>query len=151
MVSAVAPEVYHSNFIFGVDLGKEDLTPLHPPVQQIQLYWEIYLDNCETVLAVFHKPTTAKIVREAQEDLSSLSKGDELLMFSIYFATINSMEPEDVAHRFGADKGALLTHYENAVQRSLVRVGFLNTQDLTVLQAFVLYLVGLPLKTLDNC
>lgn len=143
MVPPVASDVYHSNFIFGIDLAVGDLTALHPPVSQILLYWDIYLENCEAILSMFHKPTTFRIVKQAHEDLSSLSKANELLMFSIYFATINSMPTDDVFHRFGADKGSLLTHYENAIQRALVKVGFLSTQDLTVLQAFVLYLVCL--------
>lgn len=148
--TSTLPEIFHSNFIFGIDLAEEDLSPLHPPTEQIPIYWELYVDNCEKILAMFHKPTTFKIVKQAHEDVRDLSKANEALMFSLYFATINSLSSDDVGRKFGADKGQLLTHYENAIQRALVRVGFLSTQDLTVLQAFVLYLVSHKIQFRTN-
>jgi hypothetical protein len=42
---------------------------------------------------------------------------------------------------FGHDKQFLILRYETAVHKALVNAGFLNSQDFTVLQAFVLYLV----------
>lgn len=62
-------------------------------------------------------------------------------MFAIYFATITSMSQEDVLTELGGDKTVLLSQYQMAVQKAMVNASFLNTQDLAVLQAFVLYLV----------
>jgi hypothetical protein len=62
-------------------------------------------------------------------------------MFAIYFATITSMTQEEVLRELGGDKSVLLSQYHMAVQRAMVNAAFLNTQDLAVLQAFVLYLV----------
>ena len=69
-------------------------------------------------------------------------------MFAIYFATITTMSPEDVLTRLGGDKSVLLSQYQMAVQKAIVNAGFLNTQDLAVLQAFVLYLVCFPMNFL---
>lgn len=137
------PEVFPANFIF--DVGQiANLKNFHPPPSQVQMYWRLYLENCEAIIRIFHTPTTSKIVDQAQADLNGLSRSNELVMFAIYFATITAMSPEEVLTRLGGDKSMLLSQYQTAVQKAMVNAGFLNTQDLAVLQAFVLYLVCFP-------
>jgi hypothetical protein len=82
-----------------------------------------------------------KIVDQAQADASSLSRSNELVMFAIYFATITAMNEEEVLKILGGEKEVLLSQYQMAVQKAMVNADFLNTQDLAVLQSFVLYLV----------
>jgi hypothetical protein len=139
------PEVFPANFIFDVD-QTANLRHFHPPPSQVQTYWRLYLENCEILLRLFHAPTTSKIVDQAQADFNSLSRSHELVMFAIYFATITSLTQEDVLRELGGDKSILLPQYQMAVQRAMVNAAFLNTQDLAVLQAFVLYLVCLFLR-----
>lgn len=136
------PEVFPANFIFDVD-QTPNLKHFHPPPSQVQMYWRLYLENCEALIRIFHTPTTSKIVDQAQADLNGLSRSNELVMFAIYFATITAMSQEEVLMRLGGDKAVLLSQYQMAVQKAMVNAGFLNTQDLAVLQAFVLYLVCL--------
>jgi hypothetical protein len=135
-------EVFPAGFLLGeVDHAPVNLAALHPPVSQIPLYWQLYMENCECLLRILHAPTTSRIVEDAQRDRNGLSKSNELLMFSLYFATITSLSPEEVLMHFGHDKQFLILRYETAVHKALVNAGFLNSQDFTVLQAFVLYLV----------
>jgi hypothetical protein len=136
------PEVFPANFIF--DVGQPaNLKNFHPPPSQVQTYWGLYLENCEVLVRMFHSPTTSKIVDQAQADINGLSRSNELVMFAIYFATVTAMSEDEVLRILGGDKAVLLSQYQMAVQKAMVNAGFLNTQDLAVLQAFVLYLVSL--------
>lgn len=136
-------EVYPAHYLFGASQPTINLAASHPSPSQALLYWKLYIENCECILRILHVPTTSIVVEQAQVDLNGLSKGNEALLFAIYYATITSLSPDETFATFGTDREVLLSQYESAVQRALVNAGLLNTQDLTVLQAFVLYLVRL--------
>ncbi len=135
-------EIFPANFILDVN-QPANLVHFHPPPSQVQTYWRLYLENCEVLFHIFHAPTTSKIVDQAQADINGLNRSNELIMFAIYFATITTMSEEEVLTILGGDKALLHAQYQIAVQKALVNAGFLNTQDLAVLQALVLYLVSL--------
>ena len=136
-------DVYPAHYLFGASQPITSLAASHPSPSQVLLYWKLYIENCECVLKVLHVPTTSIVVEQAQVDPNGLSKGNEALLFAIYYAATTSLSPDDTYTNFGTDREVLLSRYESAVQRALVNAGLLNTQDLTVLQAFVLYLVRL--------
>lgn len=73
-----------------------NLQGLHPLPSQIPYYWQLFLENVHPLVMILHPPTMNTIIREAQNDPKSLSKSTEALMFSIYFATITSMNTAEV-------------------------------------------------------
>lgn len=74
-----------------------DLKKLHPPRSQIPFYWHTFQLNINPVTKLVHIPTMDKVITEIQTNLDSLSASTEALMFSIYYATIVSMSPDDVS------------------------------------------------------
>lgn len=88
----------HHSFIMGYNSVEVDLKKLHPPHSQISVYWQTFQMCVNPVTKLVHVPTMDKIMTEVQNNLSSLSESTEALMFSIYYATIVSMSPEDVKH-----------------------------------------------------
>lgn len=79
----------------------------------------------------------------AKDDLDSLSKGVEALLFVIYFAVVTSLTQEESKEFFGESKDALLDKYRFCVEQALARAGFLSAQELILLQVLVIFLVGL--------
>jgi hypothetical protein len=131
------------DFVFGVSPVFDDLSFFHPPLSQVLHYWQVYLDNCECLLKLIHTPTFSLIIQNTvRNDFHDLDKSDELLMFCFYFAAITSLTEDEVLHQFGQKKASLLERYELAIKHGLTRARFLQTQDLNVLQALVLYLVS---------
>jgi len=61
------------------------------------LYWQTFQLNVNPVTKLVHTPTMDNVITEIQNNLDSLSASTEALMFSIYYATIVSMTPEDVS------------------------------------------------------
>lgn len=132
-----------SDFVFGVSPIFEDLSFFHPPLSQVLHYWQVYLDNCEGLLKLIHTPTVNLVIQNTvRNDLHNLDKSDELLMFCFYFAAITSLTEDEVMRQFGQKRTSLLERHELAIKHGLTRARFLQTQDLKVLQALVLYLVG---------
>ncbi|XWW95285.1 hypothetical protein V2A60_003241 [Cordyceps javanica] len=131
----------HHSFIFGYRSADVDLSKLHPMPSHATFLWSVFQENVEPLLKVLHVPTIDALLREARQNVATLSPADEALIFVIYFSAITALEPEEVQTNFGADKSALLAQYRFAVEQALAKANFLNTSDITVLQAFTLFLL----------
>ena len=94
----VVNDTSHQSFIMGYSSSNVNLKRLHPLPSQIPFYWQKYIENVDPLVKITHTPTMNKVIREVQSKLDSLSAGTEALMFSIYFATIISMDSEDVSN-----------------------------------------------------
>lgn len=73
---------------------------------------------------------------------STPNRGFEALVFAVYYSAVISLEPEKVPELFGMDKESLLNRYRTAVENALANAKFLQSEELTTLQAFVLFIVG---------
>ncbi|KAL2063739.1 hypothetical protein VTL71DRAFT_5544 [Oculimacula yallundae] len=131
----------HQSFIMGYNSSEVNLKGLHPLPSQIPFYWQTFLENVHPLVKILHTPTMNKVIKEVQNNLNSLSKSAEALMFSIYFATITSMTGAEVKTSFGLEKEVLLRQYRFGVEQALARAGFLNTDEIVTVQALVLFLV----------
>lgn len=131
----------HHSFIFGYRSADVDLSKLHPLPSHATFLWSVFQENVEPLIKILHVPTIDALLRKAREDVSTLSPADEALVFVIYFSAITALESEEVQTNFGAEKFALLAQYRFAVEQALAKANFLNTSEITVLQAFTLFLL----------
>jgi hypothetical protein len=122
---------------------RQDLLPLYPAPPMMAYLWDAYVKDAEPVLGLFHKPTVSQLLLKAQNDPSTLSAGDEVLLFAIYFSGLRSLTPEDVQLKFGTDKNLLLEQFRTGIERGLVKADFLKPKSIASLQALTLYLVSL--------
>jgi len=84
---------------------------------------------------------------DAIADLENVSKGMEALMFSIYSMAITSLSASECMELFGEERAVLLARYQAGSRQALSRAGLLRSSDMTILQAFVLYLVSKSSKS----
>lgn len=131
-------------FPFLIGGGHESVTAEHPPAIQIIQLWQVYLNNVNPLLKLTHTPTLQERIIEATANISKVSKSLEALMFAIYFMAVTSLTDEEVRHTFSQEKALLLQRYYTACQQALINGGFMRNPDLTLLQAFLLYLVSPP-------
>ena len=131
----------HQGFIFSFSSTILSLRNFHPPANQIMTYWEIYKENVDPLVKIFHRPCTEKTLRDATKDLDHISKPLETLMFSVYFAAVTSLSEEDCTNVIGMDKDSALKKYRFGFEQAMARAGFLSTTELVVLQAFTIFLI----------
>jgi hypothetical protein len=93
------------------------------------------------LLRITHIPTVQGQIIEASARLEKIPKGVEVLMFAIYLMAITSLEDIDVQKMFDETRTTMLAKYHSGLQQALVNAGFMRTNDITVLQAYMLYLV----------
>ena len=132
--------INNQGFIFSFNSSVLSLRDFHPPLEQIPKYWEMYKENVDPLIKIFHRPYTEKIMLEASQDLDHVSKPLEVMMFAIYFAVVTSVSAEECMTIFYIEKQAALKRYRFAFEQALARASFLSTQELVVLQSFTLFL-----------
>ncbi|KAL3429923.1 hypothetical protein BDV09DRAFT_202606 [Aspergillus tetrazonus] len=62
---------------------------------------------------------------------------------AIGYMTISTLSSDQCSQELGTPRGLLLDKYRSLTQLALDRVDYMNTDDLTVLQAFVLFLISI--------
>jgi Fungal specific transcription factor domain len=135
-------------FLFGMNSTNVDMTQLHPPPEHVPVYWQIYKDNVDVLFKTIHVPSREPVILANASHLDSLNREQECSMFSIYFAAITSLKPDECKYRFGESKTDLLARYRFGVEQSLARAEFLKTDSAIVLCAFITFLVCL--RTIEN-
>ncbi len=89
-------------------------------------------------------PTLTRIYWDAVASLSSLDRHTETLLFTIHYSALVSLSPDQCLGILGEAREVCLERYRFAVEQALARGNMLNTQDMTMLQAAVLFLSALP-------
>ncbi|KAK2760331.1 hypothetical protein FQN54_002399 [Arachnomyces sp. PD_36] len=134
------PQSINANRLFPFNSFAVEVAPLHPSAVQSQTCWRIFLENVDQLVKVLHRPSAEEIIRNAADGSTPLSKGQEALLFTIYFSSIISMGEDDVQACFRMSKPTASMTYRSAAEQALTRAEFLTSQDLITLQAFVLFL-----------
>lgn len=105
-------------------------------------FWEIYRENVAPLVTILHRPTARNLLVEAAQHPESLDKNSEALVFSIYLSAIVTLSPEECLSRLGEERSIAVKRYRFAVEQAMARANLLNTQSLVLLQAAVLFLIG---------
>lgn len=121
--------------------SNETLTSLHPDPVHIFKLWQVFLENVNPLTKIIHAPVLQQQIFNAIGDLSSVGKGMEALLFTIYSCALHSMTDEEVQKELSQEKSLLRTRFRTATQKALANAGLLKTTDLVLLQAFCLYIV----------
>lgn len=125
--------------ILGSSKAPGSLRVYHPSPGQIFKLWQVYLDNINPLIKVFHMPTIQHIISDASADLDHVPKNVECLMFGIYCTAVESLANTECMAILGEPKAVVSQRFKTAGHLALIRCSFLKTSDLMVLQALVLY------------
>jgi hypothetical protein len=143
---ANSPSVAQSEFL----IRTPDLLPNtgsalnHPTRSQVHSFYSLFMSNVEPVVKMLHGPSlTRYFIEETGElDCSPGPKGLDALRFAIYYATTTSLNPEECLLRLGEEKAVLLSRYRFGTEIAMARADLVNTEEMSTLQALVLYLVS---------
>jgi hypothetical protein len=116
---------------------------LHPPKEHVAIYWQVYKENVDPLVKVIHAPTIEPTILKSVDGLDKIHRGLECLLFAVYYGAITSMWPDEVRKLFGEEKLDLLNRYRFGLEQALARAEFLQTDEIIVLQAFIIFLICL--------
>jgi hypothetical protein len=107
------------------------------------LLLSVYQQRVDSIFKVAHWPSLIALINQDSTEIKNIP-GKLALESAIYFTascTLSNEEAEDMQHCM---KEPLLEQYQFVAEDAISRANLLQDPDLTVLQAFVIYLVCRP-------
>lgn len=93
---------------------------------------------------IVHAPTLQQRILDASWDTTSIPSPLAAIMFVIYLLSVTNMPSSDYEASFNESRTTVMLRYRTATVRALMEADFLQTKDLEVLQALVLFLFADP-------
>ena len=105
---------------------------------------QLYRCRVDAVFKVVHWPTAINEIESSHPDTEygSQSPAIQALEFAMYFAAACSVTDFDSEILLPEAKWSLVQRYRRATEVSISKANFFRYPDLTLLQAFVIYLVS---------
>jgi hypothetical protein len=116
---------------------------LHPDPVTCEKLVRAYLNRVDPMVKVFHCPSLVRCLLHGEPylDYSATDIVLDVIKAAVFLITIVSLDGNQCRSLFISERPDLLNKYRLACEISFERVGLINTEDIAVLQAFVLYLV----------
>ncbi len=104
----------------------------------------MYALQVDPVFKILHWPSIHKHLTEGKPYLNYKPQDPavEALSSAVYYAATSSLTEAQSLSLFAASKVAVIARYRLACETSLARAGLVNTEDMTTLQAYMLFLVS---------
>lgn len=136
--------VNNDSFMYSPSLGSVRLIEWPSSAQRATLFAH-FLTNVDLPCKILHVPSVkhhfAQGIREF--DASTGSIGLDVLKFAVYYAAITSLSDEECSRKFGQERSMLLRRFRSGTEYLLAKADLAVTEDMSTLQALVLYLVSL--------
>ena len=115
----------------------------HPSRLEVQRLYSLFMMNVDPVVKILHTPSLRRYLIEeiGKLDCSPGPRGWDALRFAIYYATVTSLTPDECFNQLDEERVVLLSRYRSSTELALARADFVNTEDMSTLQALVFYLV----------
>lgn len=115
------------------------------PAQTRRNLCEIYITNVDPLFKILHRPSLRAFLLEDKPylDYEQDHAAPNTLALAVYYAAVITIDDSQCQLLFGTDKKTISLDLQREVEAALVKVDFVTTNDLTVLQAYVLSLVSL--------
>lgn len=104
----------------------------------------VYLRQIDPVIKILHKPSLSSCMLHGENYLGYPNKhpSHQAIRSAVCYSAASSMTEKQCRTMFHANKSSIMEGYRRLCETALERSGILATQDIAVLQAFVLYLVS---------
>lgn len=117
--------------------------PLGWPPDHIDTCWKLYKNNVDPVVKILHKPSIEKLIQAVTPSgLAALDEASAAVVVAICYASVVTLDPRLAVQHFGEEHNTLIRQHEYAVELSMARAGWICSDHIQVLQAFVLLLVS---------
>lgn len=133
-----------SNFVIGSRASNTGGGLEHPSRSHLLFLFSAFMLSVDPLVKFLHGPSLRRYLVDGAAELlcSPGPQGWEALRFAIYYTAITSLEPMDCLKNLGEEKSVLLARYRSGVEAALALADLVNSEDMSTLQALVLYLVS---------
>ncbi|KAL8795401.1 MAG: hypothetical protein Q9195_002142 [Heterodermia aff. obscurata] len=117
-----------------------------PPAGHSEVLFKYFFSNVDPVCKILHRPTVDTYFSNVEALVHPLTQKFKFrslaaVTFAAYFAAVNTMSFQECLLYLGEEKTTLLARYRSNAEAALVEADFLNSLEISTLQAFVIYVV----------
>lgn len=135
-----------------VSNSPQSLKGIHISPQTRRTLCEIYIRNVDPLFKLLHRPSLRAFLHDDQPylDYEHDHQAPTTLAFAVFSVAVCTIDDSQCQLLFGLDKKNAFADLQKETEAALVKADFITTNDLTVLQAFVLSLVSFSLNYLPK-
>lgn len=107
-------------------------------------FCQIYLRQVDPIIKILHRPSLSKLMLEGQQYLGYPDghASVQAISSAVCYSAATSMTERQCQEMFHMERTRLVADCRKICEAAIERSGLLSTRDISVLQAFVLYLVS---------
>jgi len=115
-----------------------------PDVESATALCDVFIYRFNTIGPILHGPSLRQYLSGQDQYLEHAADdvGVKALSFAVFYAAIMTLHPEECLAQFNVDKQSALRRYRFACEALLAQADLHRTNELVVLQAFIIYLVS---------
>lgn len=121
----------------------QSLTNLWPSEKIALKLFRVYEENIDPVCKLVHIPSGKALMQQAVSDRTKMTRAAEALLFAIFHFAVVSMTERQCKALFGQPQQATVSNLHHAVCRAFANAHFLRSSEVTVLQAYLLFLLSI--------
>ena len=123
---------------------------LRPAPAVCEKLCQVYLERVDPIVRVLHRPSLMDFLLHGKPylDYHDTDPVLDVLRSAVFFLAIVSLPEERCQSMFDTDRTSFIATYRLACEVALDRAQLVTTGDVTVVQSFVLYLVGITAHSL---
>ena len=106
---------------------------------------QVYLQNVDPIIKILHRPSLSRWMVDGAPTYLGSSEDDyavKALESAVCYTAANTMTEHQCQAAFQKTKSSIMAVRRKMCEDALENAGLLTTRDMTVLQAFILYLVS---------
>ncbi|ROW15896.1 hypothetical protein VPNG_02619 [Cytospora leucostoma] len=134
---------FHGPPVLHAAVTQVSLLPQNSQAASVQLC-QVYIDNIDPIIKILHRPSLSRWMMHGERYLDYPEGHDtpEVLRAAVCYSASVSMTDESCQAIFKIDKFNLVKACRTDCETAISKSALLTSRDITVLQAFVLYLTA---------
>ena len=106
---------------------------------------QVFLLQVDPIIKILHRPSLSRFMIDGKAylDYPESHPSIEALRAAVCYAAVSSLTKQRCYDMLGADQPTLAMEYQEISEAAIERSGLVTSEDITVLQAFIIYLVSL--------
>ncbi|KAJ5550109.1 Transcription factor [Penicillium sp. DV-2018c] len=105
---------------------------------------DVFVHNVDPLFKVLHRPSLQAFLKDDKPylDYEQDHKAPATLASAVYFCAVCTLDEAECQSIFNADKKTIVAEFQKETELALSRADFVTTNDLTVLQAYIISLLA---------
>jgi len=128
------------------DYASMSLDDAYPEPVHVFRLWQIFLERVNPIIKIIHVPSIQPYVVEVASGNWNVPPNHQPLLFSIFNVAVFSLSDSESRQMLGMSRESALRKFSSGVRAALMKVNFMKTYDLYILQSLAFYLVCVCLR-----